>query len=129
MGHHSLRLVCIAFPLTPSLINSSIHIHLKAYFSNSVPNVTSQSVISVAETALNATYNNLPITLEYYVNANNAANLVYVFQVQNSTTGAWYEVFVDANTRQLVSVIDYVSKATVSNLCCTVLLVVHVGGS
>ncbi|KAF9474445.1 hypothetical protein BDN70DRAFT_884800 [Pholiota conissans] len=77
-------------------------------FMNSVPNVTPQSFLPQVEAALNATYTASPtnqMTLQYFVK-DNTANLAYVFQVENASTGAAYEVYVDSVTRQILSAVS-----------------------
>jgi extracellular elastinolytic metalloproteinase len=46
------------------------------------------------------------------VKADNTAVLTHVVEVENDNTNAWFEAFVDAATGELVSVTDFVSKAT-----------------
>ncbi|KAF7359719.1 Extracellular metalloproteinase mep [Mycena venus] len=78
---------------------------------SSSPTVSVDAAISAAEAALDGKHNNIPTTLEYLVNADNTASLVYVVQVQNPAQDTWYEAFVDAHSGKFISAIDFVSNA------------------
>lgn len=43
----------------------------------------------------------------------NSVVLAYVVQIQNDSTGAWVEAFVDAHSGELVHITDFVTKASV----------------
>jgi extracellular elastinolytic metalloproteinase len=43
------------------------------------------------------------------------AVLTHVMQIQNDEAGTWFEAFVDAHSGELVSVTDFVSKASVND--------------
>jgi extracellular elastinolytic metalloproteinase len=51
--------------------------------------------------------------LKYFAKEDGAAALVHAFQVRDETAGTWYEALVDAHDGKLLSVVDYVAKASV----------------
>ncbi|RXW18331.1 hypothetical protein EST38_g7522 [Candolleomyces aberdarensis] len=55
---------------------------------------------------------NQHLRLAYLVRPDESAVLVHGIQIQNIKENAWYEVFVDEHTGQLVSVTDFGAKAT-----------------
>ncbi|KAJ7663453.1 Fungalysin metallopeptidase-domain-containing protein [Mycena rosella] len=68
---------------------------------------------ATAEAALDGTYlTEIPSTLEYFAKDDGSAVLVHALQVRNEAAGTWYNAFVDAHTNALVSVTDYVAKAS-----------------
>jgi len=77
------------------------------------PSISISDAIPRAEAALNGKYNNHPPTLEYFAKADGTAVLTHVIQVENDTLGTWFEAFVDAHSGDLVSVTDFVAKASV----------------
>ncbi|KAJ7252047.1 Fungalysin metallopeptidase-domain-containing protein [Mycena rebaudengoi] len=76
------------------------------------PSVSLEDATSAAEDALGGTFNEHPPTLEYLATEDGSLLLTHVMQIQNEETGAWFEAFVDAHTGELVSVTDFVSKAS-----------------
>ncbi len=58
-------------------------------------------------------YTEHPTTLEYIVKPNGYAVLTYGIQIRNQTARTWYEAFIDAHDNELVSVTDFVAKASV----------------
>ncbi|KAF8970318.1 Fungalysin metallopeptidase-domain-containing protein [Flammula alnicola] len=78
----------------------------------SKPSITVEAAIASAEAALGGKYNDHPATLEYVVKADNSAALTHVVQIQNDTTGAWVEAFIDAHSGELVTITDFVAKAS-----------------
>lgn len=76
------------------------------------PTVSWRSVLPQLEESLNAKYNNLNATLEYYVQPSGDVALTHVIQLQNKETGAWLEAFIDAHSGDLVSVSDFVAHAS-----------------
>lgn len=76
--------------------------------------VSFEDAVSTAEDALDGTYNGHPADIKYFVKEDNSAVLVHAFQVQNEATGTWYLAYVDAHANKLVSVTDFVAKASVS---------------
>ena len=108
--------------VTPSAYNSFVISHLPSsstthpdYITASVPTVTLGAATAAAATQLNGTYNNSPVSIEYYVNATGAALLVYTFEIQNVALGTWYRAFVDAHSARFVSALSYVAHATVGS--------------
>ncbi|KAF9020455.1 hypothetical protein BDZ89DRAFT_958355 [Hymenopellis radicata] len=78
----------------------------------STPSVAVEDAISMAENMLGGTFNQWNSTLEYLVKEDNTAALTHVVQIQNQDTGAWFEAFVDAHSGELLSVTDFVAKAS-----------------
>ncbi|KAJ6626700.1 Fungalysin metallopeptidase-domain-containing protein [Mycena sp. CBHHK59/15] len=78
----------------------------------STPTVSFDEAKAAAEDALGGTYNEHPAEIKYFAKDDGSAALVHAFQVQNTESGAWYEAFVDAHTNELVSVVDFVAKAS-----------------
>ncbi|KAL4252742.1 Extracellular metalloproteinase [Abortiporus biennis] len=79
------------------------------------PSVNIQNAIQIAESKLNGKHDaqNFPApTLEYLARPDGSAALTHVFQVRNEEAGTWYEAFVDAHSGELVSITDFVAKAT-----------------
>jgi len=81
----------------------------------SKPTLTVEEAIAAAEKTLGGKFNDHPATLEYVVKADNTAVLTHVVQIQNDETGAWVEAFVDAHTGEIVTITDFVAKASVSD--------------
>ncbi|KAK0431442.1 Fungalysin metallopeptidase-domain-containing protein [Armillaria borealis] len=79
---------------------------------SSTPSVALEDAIASAESTLSGTFNQFPPTLEYLVKDDNTVALTHVIQIENEETGAWFEVFVDAHAGDVVSVTDFVSKAS-----------------
>ncbi|KAI0291811.1 Fungalysin metallopeptidase-domain-containing protein [Multifurca ochricompacta] len=76
------------------------------------PTVSLADAISTAEQALGGTYNGHPATLEFLVQPDDSAALTHVIQIQNEKEGKWFEAFVDAHSNKLLSVTDFVTKAS-----------------
>lgn len=55
-------------------------------------------------------------TLEYVAQQDGSLKLAHVFQVRNDEANTWYEAFVDVNNADVISVTDFVAKATVCSL-------------
>ena len=68
---------------------------------------------ATAEKALDGTYNGHPTAVQFVVQPNGFAALTYSIQIENDTAATWYEAFVDAHNNTLVSVVDFVAKASV----------------
>ncbi|KAI3595093.1 putative extracellular elastinolytic metalloproteinase precursor [Moniliophthora roreri] len=79
---------------------------------SSTPSVTLESAIATAEQALSGKFNEHPATLEFLVKDDDSVVLTHVMQIQNEETGTWFEAFVDAHTGELVSITDFVAKAS-----------------
>ncbi|KAI0302901.1 Fungalysin metallopeptidase-domain-containing protein [Multifurca ochricompacta] len=77
-----------------------------------IPTVSLADAISTAEQALGGTYNGHPATLEFLVQPDDSAALTHVIQIQNEKEGKWFEAFVDAHSNKLLSVTDFVTKAS-----------------
>ena len=70
-------------------------------------------MLSQIEDTMEATYNGQNATLEYLVQSDGSIALTHVIQVQNETTSAWYEAFIDAHSGEILSVSDFVADASV----------------
>ncbi|KAJ6448194.1 Fungalysin metallopeptidase-domain-containing protein [Mycena sanguinolenta] len=79
---------------------------------SSVPSVSLADAITAAEGALDGTFNRHPPTLEFLALEDGSLRLTHVFQIQNEDTNAWVEAFVDAHTAELLSITDFVAKAS-----------------
>ncbi|KII83791.1 hypothetical protein PLICRDRAFT_58243 [Plicaturopsis crispa FD-325 SS-3] len=79
---------------------------------DSKPSISVESAISTAEKALSGTYNQFPATIEYLAKEDGSVALTHVVQIRNEGAGTWYEAFVDAHSGDLVSVTDFVAKAS-----------------
>ncbi|KAF8156604.1 Fungalysin metallopeptidase-domain-containing protein [Crassisporium funariophilum] len=79
---------------------------------SSTPSITVDAAISSAEAVLNGKFNDHPPTLEFVIKQDNTAVLTHVVQIQNDDTGAWVEAFIDAHSGELVTVTDFVAKAS-----------------
>ncbi|KAJ6563293.1 Fungalysin metallopeptidase-domain-containing protein [Mycena vulgaris] len=80
---------------------------------SSTPSVSFDDAKATAEAALDGTYlDEIPSTLEYFVKDDGSAVLVHALQVRNEEAGTWYNAFIDAHTNTLVSLTDYVAKAS-----------------
>ncbi|KAH9912689.1 Fungalysin metallopeptidase-domain-containing protein [Epithele typhae] len=79
------------------------------------PSVTAAGAIASAEDTLAGTFDAEEFpdpALEWVAKDDGSAVLTHVFQVRNEEAGTWYEAFVDAHSGELVSVIDFVTKAS-----------------
>ncbi|KAF7311394.1 Extracellular metalloproteinase mep [Mycena kentingensis (nom. inval.)] len=80
---------------------------------DSTPSVSLDDAKATAEAALDASFlDEVEPTLEFLIQPDGSAALVHVFQVRNDEKALWYNAFVDAHTNTLLSVTDYVAKAT-----------------
>ncbi len=82
---------------------------------DSKPTVTTADAIATAEKQLSGKFDaeNFPApTLQYFAKEDNTAALVHTFQVRNEAAGTWFEAFVDAHSGELISVTDFVNKAS-----------------
>lgn len=89
---------------------------------SSVPSVTLDDAISTAEETLSGTYNSYPARLEYLALEDGSVALTHAFHIQNDTTGDAFDAFVDAHENRVLSVTDFVARASVStahdcNMC------------
>ncbi|KAG8988534.1 hypothetical protein FRB90_002689 [Tulasnella sp. 427] len=71
--------------------------------------ITSTQAISFAESHLDGKWNDWPTKTEYVIKDDDNAVLTHVVQIQNKDH--WYEAFIDAQTGDLVNVIDFVADA------------------
>ncbi|KAF8886781.1 Fungalysin metallopeptidase-domain-containing protein [Infundibulicybe gibba] len=78
----------------------------------STPSLDVWSVIPNAENALNGTFNGHNPTLEYLVQSDGSISLTHVVQIQNDDTGTWFEAFMDAHSGDILSVTDFVARAS-----------------
>ncbi|KAH8989253.1 Fungalysin metallopeptidase-domain-containing protein [Lactarius akahatsu] len=76
------------------------------------PTVSLNDAIATAEKALDGTHNGQPATLEFLIQPDGSAVLTHVIQIQNERAGTWVEAFVDAHSNKVVSVTDFVAKAS-----------------
>ncbi|KAI9453866.1 Fungalysin metallopeptidase-domain-containing protein [Lactarius psammicola] len=79
---------------------------------DATPTVSLSDAIATAEKALDGTHNGHPATLEFLIQADGSAALTHVIQIQNESAGTWVEAFVDAHSNKVVSVTDFVAKAS-----------------
>lgn len=84
-----------------------------ARIASSKPSVPLQDAILTAEKTINGQYNDHPATLEYVVKDDGSVVLAHVVQIQNHSIGTWVEAFVDAHSNKLVTITDFVAKASV----------------
>ncbi|KAL0062583.1 hypothetical protein AAF712_010517 [Marasmius tenuissimus] len=82
---------------------------------DSNPTVDVNTVIPKVEEVLQGKKNEIELSLEYLVQEDGSVALVHVFQVQDEMN-SWYEAYADAHTGELVSVTDFVAKASAQNL-------------
>ncbi|KAI0321260.1 Fungalysin metallopeptidase-domain-containing protein [Amylostereum chailletii] len=76
------------------------------------PSISVEDAIATAEKTLDGTYNQQPSSLEYFVLDDDTAALTHVVQIRNEEKGTWVEAFVDAHDNKVISVTDFVAKAT-----------------
>ncbi|TFK32706.1 Fungalysin metallopeptidase-domain-containing protein [Crucibulum laeve] len=79
---------------------------------SSTPSITVDAAIAAAEAALSGKFNDHPPTIEFLVKEDNTVALTHVVQIRNEAAGTWFEAFVDAHSGELLSVTDFVTKAT-----------------
>ncbi|QRV93482.1 extracellular metalloproteinase MEP [Ceratobasidium sp. AG-Ba] len=76
------------------------------------PKLLLADAILKAEQITGAKFNNQPAKLEYVITDAGDAVLVHTIQVQNSKSGEWYEVFVDATTGNIPHIVNFVADAS-----------------
>ena len=90
----------------------------QAAIASSEPTVSVEDAIKTTEAALGASVNDHPASLEYLALADGSVALTvaltHVVQVQDVEKGIWVEAFVDAHTNELISIVNFVTKLTVS---------------
>ncbi|KAF9486176.1 hypothetical protein BDN70DRAFT_988183 [Pholiota conissans] len=79
---------------------------------SSAPSITREAAIASAEALVGGKYNDHPTTLEYVVKEDQSVVLTHVVQIENEATGAWVEAFIDAHSGALVTITDFVTKAS-----------------
>ncbi|KXN84352.1 Extracellular metalloproteinase mep [Leucoagaricus sp. SymC.cos] len=79
---------------------------------SSTPSISAEQAIASAEKTLDGKFNNHPATLEFLAKEDNSVALTHVVQIENDETGAWFEAFVDAHSGEVLSVTDFVTKAS-----------------
>jgi extracellular elastinolytic metalloproteinase len=79
---------------------------------SSKPAVSLQDAIVAAEEALDGKHNDHKPTLEYLALEDGSVALTHVVQIRDEDKGIWKEAFVDAHTKELRGVTDFVAKAS-----------------
>ncbi|KAJ7217451.1 Fungalysin metallopeptidase-domain-containing protein [Mycena rebaudengoi] len=80
---------------------------------SSTPSISFDDAHATAEEHLGGSHDGLPAAeLKYFAKADGSTALVHAFQVRDEAAGTWYEALVDADDGKLLSVVDYVSKAS-----------------
>ncbi|TRM70588.1 Fungalysin metallopeptidase-domain-containing protein [Schizophyllum amplum] len=77
----------------------------------STPTIEIVSFISDIEAQLDGQFNDYS-SLEYLAKEDGTVALVHVVQIRNEEANTWYEAMVDAHTGELVSITDFVAKAS-----------------
>ncbi|KAF9269873.1 hypothetical protein L218DRAFT_992556 [Marasmius fiardii PR-910] len=98
--------------ITKSLLSGNLLLALAAKIVDSKPSVDIASTISKTEAALQGKKNEIEPTLIYFALQDGSCTLVHVFQVQNDKAETWYEAYVDAHSRELLSITDFVAHAS-----------------
>ncbi|KAG9098705.1 hypothetical protein FRC06_006056 [Ceratobasidium sp. 370] len=80
--------------------------------SSAQPKLSAANAVAKAEQVIGGKYNDWPTKLEYFAKDNDHVVLTHVVQIQNKKTSQWYEAFVDAETGEIVNVVDFVAHAT-----------------
>ncbi|CUA71508.1 hypothetical protein RSOLAG22IIIB_09638 [Rhizoctonia solani] len=76
------------------------------------PKLTKEEAIAKAESVTGAKYNEWPTSLEYFAKDDDHIVLTHVVQVRNHESPEFYGVYVDANSGEVVNVIDFVIDAS-----------------
>ncbi|CAE6394155.1 unnamed protein product [Rhizoctonia solani] len=76
------------------------------------PKLTKEEAIAKAESVTGAKYNEWPTSLEYFAKDDDHIVLTHVVQVRNRESPEFYGVYVDANSGEVVNVIDFVIDAS-----------------
>ncbi|KAJ3517104.1 hypothetical protein NLJ89_g721 [Agrocybe chaxingu] len=80
---------------------------------SATPTITLEDVLPQIQADFKATKpEDTEPTLEYLVRSDGSLALTYVVQLRNILAGAAYEVFVDAKSGEVLSVTDFVARAT-----------------
>lgn len=91
-----------------------------ASIASSTPTSSLSAAIATAEKKLAGKFNQHPPTLEFFVKDDGSVALTHVMQIQNEDAGTWVEAFVDAHSGDVISITDFVAKASVSQVTSTV---------
>lgn len=83
---------------------------------SSSPSVSLEDAISTAEQTLSGTYYSDTARLEFLALEDGSVALTHAFHIQNDTTGDWFDAFVDAHENKVLSVTDFVARASVSTV-------------
>lgn len=84
---------------------------------SSSPSVSLEDAISTAEQTLSGTYNSdIAARLEFLALEDGSVALTHAFHIQNDTTGDWFDAFVDAHENKVLSITDFVARASVSTV-------------
>ncbi|KAJ7235397.1 Fungalysin metallopeptidase-domain-containing protein [Mycena rebaudengoi] len=67
---------------------------------------------SIASSTPSILFDDARATAEEHLGGDGSAALVHAFQVRDEAAGTWYEALIDAHDGKLLSVVDYVSKAS-----------------
>ncbi|KAF9556787.1 hypothetical protein CPC08DRAFT_75227 [Agrocybe pediades] len=76
------------------------------------PSISVDDAIATAEASINGKFNDFPPSIEFFVKPDNTVVLTHVVQIRNEAAGIWVEAFVDAHANELVSIVDFVTKAS-----------------
>ncbi|KAF8261950.1 Fungalysin metallopeptidase-domain-containing protein [Lactarius quietus] len=76
------------------------------------PTVSLEDGITTAEDTLSGTYDGQATRLEFVMQTDSHAVLTYAIQIKNDTVKTSYEAFVDAHDNKLVTLTDFVAKAS-----------------
>ncbi|KAG8695805.1 hypothetical protein FRC08_007548, partial [Ceratobasidium sp. 394] len=79
---------------------------------SAVPVLTAAQAIAKAEQALGGKYDEWPTELNYFATDNDHLVLAHVIQIQNIHSGDWKQAYVDANSGELVNIVDFVADAS-----------------
>jgi len=79
---------------------------------SSKPTVSLSDAISKAEELLDGKHNEIPPTLEFFAQPDGSVALTRVIQIQNEETGTHVEAFIDAHSGELLSITDFVARAS-----------------
>lgn len=83
---------------------------------SSSPSVSLEDAISTGEQTLSGTRTSYPARLEFVALEDGSVALTHAFHVQNDTSGDYFDAFVDAHENKLLSVTDFVARASVSTV-------------
>ncbi|CAE6455709.1 unnamed protein product [Rhizoctonia solani] len=76
------------------------------------PKLTKEEAIAKAESVTGVKYNESPTSLEYFAKDDDHVVLTHVVQVRNREAAEFYGVYVDANSGEVVNVVDFIIDAS-----------------